>query len=263
MPEASHHAFEMTISTKDHTTGSMTKELTVYLENHTLWYALKHETGENGKVHIHIAIVYEIGDRSDNPRAGARTASSAKRTIIRYCPALLAGVSASGGHAVLVTPMRSDRFIEYLQKEGDLVIFDLPVDLTEIRPYFADLLGKKQENADYTKWGSMYEQAKYPIPVTAKHAWDFFQDKFASNDIRIVADKKKLMDRCVAFTAHMNRERAPNPFEEKPQKRPLERICPQCKIEPLQYRKQLCGGCIYDNECNRDPKFRRQQEQVS
>lgn len=263
MPETPHHAFELTISPRDHTTGSITKELHDYLKNHTLWYAMKHETGENGKVHIHVGFVFEIGDRSENPKAGARTASSAKRTIIRYSPALSAAVSSSGGHAVLCTPMRSDRFIEYLQKEGDLQYHDLPLDITELRNYFADLLGKKLENSDYIKWGKMYEDDKYPIPVNPRVAWDFFQDKFATNEIRIVADKKKLMDRCVAFTAHMNRERAPNPFEEKPKKRPLERICPQCEITPLQYRKQLCGPCLNENECNRDPKFQRQMEMTS
>ena len=156
MPEVPHHALELHISLRCDVTGTITDEVLKYLNNYTLWYAMKHELGENGKVHLHCGIVKEVATNVVNPKAGAQTASNFKRALLRRCP-MLQDAANDANYGIVVAPMKSDVFIaEYMQKEGGLVYFKTPCDLAELTPYFADLQAKKPKNAEYTEWTKMY-----------------------------------------------------------------------------------------------------------
>lgn len=250
MPETPHHAFEVHISLSTHLTGSVTEELTSYLKGYTLWHALKHELGDNGKLHAHIAIVKEIASAEPDPKAGATTASNMKRHLLRRCPKLQ-DLLNDNKYGMVTAPMKSDVLIaEYLQKEGDLVYVNLPADLAELTPYFADLQKAKPKNTDYTDWSNMYEKDKCEFPATHETVWAFLCDHmYVVNDMKVVADKKRLMERCEALTAFINKEIPEMPSAKRARaEEPKERYCPNgrpwCQsFGPLaKYRKQ-CDGC--------------------
>ena len=70
MPEAPHYAYKYTLSTQDDVRGTWTEELLSYVEKNTLWYALKHEVGENYKLHIHLAFFTLLIHASTRSSAG-------------------------------------------------------------------------------------------------------------------------------------------------------------------------------------------------
>lgn len=264
MPEKCHHAFEYTLSTPDEIRGTWTRELVNFCKNHLLWYKMKHELGENEKLHLHIACVLEIASVHKN--GGAQTASNFKRFLLKRCPILSEYLANYGSiHSVVCAPMRSSVFIaEYLNKESLWYFEDapadyqcLPGDLNELRPYFADMQREKQQNPEYDKWEKMYIHEDNIIPATPATVWDFMQYHFHDrNDIKIVADNKKLKERCVALSAHINKEIPDNPFHSAKKQKTygsessgFDRICPRCVAKDVDapnfcgYRQQFCDGC--------------------
>ncbi len=258
MPEVPHYAFKYTLSTPDDVRGSWTEEILSYLEANTIWFALKHELGENQKLHIHVAFVYEIQTSQSN--GGAKTASNVKRTILNYCPKLKEYMLDNPSrYAVTCPPLRSDEWIaSYLQKEDTLKYSKLPSDLVELKPYFADLQKEKPKNPEYDSWLKMYEDDHRPIPTTFEDMWKFFGEHMymvqpQGKEIKIVADPKKLTERVKAMVCYANGE-----IPEMPKsilgKRDASsvgsaRFCPRC-IERdydapniLEYRQQFCDRC--------------------
>lgn len=265
MPENPHYAFQLTLAFRDDITGTITQQLLAYLRRESLWWAVKHEHDQNGKVHLHAPFIFEKGERRDNPKAGGRTASSAKDTVLNRCPAIQLAYNDSVVQSIKVTPMRSDLWVaSYMQKEGALAYHYMPKDLNELTPYFSELQKEKVQNQDFTHWAEMYKAEKRPRPATFKDVWTFFHEKFNSNEVRIVADPNKLRQRCDAFMHHFNGTVSPTPDEVRAIKRPLPikapRYCPCGNGEELEYRRQKCDGCLHANECARNPAYARRFE---
>lgn len=265
MPECSHYAFKLTLSFKGHITGTITEQVLAYLRRESLWWAIKHEHDQNGKLHLHAPMIFEIGERRYNPKAGGRTGSSAKDTILNRCPAIQSAYNESVIESIKVTPLRSDHWIAcYLHKENELVYHNMPKDLNELTPYFSELQKEKKQNQDFTHWADMYKADKRPTPATFKDVWTFFHEKFNTNEIRIVADPNKLRQRCDAFMHHFNCTVPPTPEEARAIKRPppvkAPRYCPCGNGEELEYRRQKCDACLHASELERNKAYARRFE---
>lgn len=245
MPEVPHHAFEVTISLPGDTTATMTKELSAWLKMYTIWYAMKHELGENGKLHIHIAAVKEIANTIPNPKSGAQTASNFKRKIVNDCSSLTE-VKFDPRYSFVVAPMKSDVFIaEYLQKEGQLVYYDIPKDLSELQPYFADLLKKKDLNPEYTALCKKYLDMSKPMPATIESVWSFLEQLQIDNEIRIIARPDIQMNKTEALVRQLNKSERPIAKKRKNDEAPhAPRICPGCNMDELPKYRKLCDGCV-------------------
>ena len=260
MPEVPHYAFNYTLSTADDVRASWTQELLLYVDRNCAWYALKHELGDNDKLHIHCAFVYEIQTSESN--GGAKTASNAKRTVMNACPTLKDYLMDNPSrYAVVCSPLKSDEWIAtYLQKEDTLKYFRLPEDLFELKPYFADLQKDKPLNPEYAGWVRMYEEEGRPQPCTYDDIWQFFGEhmhmhRLGFKEIKIVADLRKLKERCIAMVSQVNctipvsRESLLGKRDTLSMGSSSSRVCPRC-IESnydcpnlLEYRQQYCGRC--------------------
>ena len=255
MPETPHYAYKYTLSLGDDIRGTWTDELLSYVKNNTLWYAMKHELGECHKLHIHLAFVYEIQDRTSS--GGAKTKSNVMRTIRNHCPTLREYLEENPSrYAVTCPALTSDEWIaSYQQKEGELKYYKLPSDLSELKPYFSDLQAEKPKNPEFDQWLKLYTDEKRPEPTTFDDMWDFFGEHFhLKKDLKIVADPKKLTERVKAMVCYAN-----GTVPEKPKsilgKRggsdygdPI-RYCPRCEIAGrdvpcvLEPRQQFCHLC--------------------
>jgi hypothetical protein len=210
MPECRHHAHHLDFSFDHDWKATYTAEILAYCKRYPIWYAAKHEVGENGKLHFHLVLVDEILTKlSQNDKDGASTASNKKAHLLRRCPRLKDMLANHGSrYSVCSHPCKSDYFIEYMQKEGELVYYKLPKDIAELRPYFADLLAKKPLSADFEKWVTMYRNDERPVPATFKDVWQFFGEHMYlcqyNGDIKVVTDTLKLTQRCDAMIHYVN-----------------------------------------------------------
>jgi len=247
-----YHAHHIDISTAQDTLATWTAEALSFLKTYPgiVWYGLKHETGEtDSHLHMHLAVVFELC--SSSTTGGAKRCENLKTTFIHHCKSLASYLLANPSRrAIVVAPMRSDEFIAiYMQKKSSLKYSHLPADLAELRPYFPDLQAKKVMNPDFDKWTKMYLEDEMPMPATPAHVWHFMlAHMHQSNDIRIVADKKRLMERCTSLSRHINQDwdgEEDNPFlkKQKTALPPLPRVCPRCDKNYLDYRQQICFDC--------------------
>ena len=101
MPETPHYAFKYTLSPDCDILATWTEELLNWARANCVWYALKHEVGENGKLHIHFAFVIEIQTSTTN--GGAKTGSNVKRTIANAFPNLKEYLIWSSDHISLIS----------------------------------------------------------------------------------------------------------------------------------------------------------------
>lgn len=250
MPETPHYAFKYTLSTKDDVRGSWTEELLSYVRRNTLWYSLKHEVGENYKLHIHLAFVYEKQDALSN--GGAKVKSNVMRTIRNHCPTLSEYLADNPSqYAVSCPALTSDEWIaSYSQKEGELKYFKLPEDLAELKPYFADLQKDKPKNPEYEAYAKMYEEENREMPCTFQSAWQFFGEHMyhvqpAGKEMKIVSDKKKLSEKAESLKCYINCEVPDMPKSTLKRVADLEphRFCPRCPEDSaciLEARQQFC-----------------------
>lgn len=225
---------------------------------------MKHEVGENYKLHIHVAFIYEIQDSAS--QGGAKVKSNVLRTIRNHCPTLANYLADNPSrYAVSCPPLTSDEWIAtYLQKEGELLYSKLPLDLAELKPYFPDLQAAKPKNPEFETWRKMYEDGKRPIPATFEDIWTFFGEHMympqeQGKEIKIVADPKKLTERCKALKCYINLEVPDLPksicgkrkefLDDDPSTWGNQRQCPRCidkdKDVPniLLPREQFCIEC--------------------
>lgn len=255
MPSTPHHSFEFHLSVADHIRSSWTQEILAYCKTECLWYALKHEEGDNEKLHLHAALVFEI--QTATSTGGAKTADNLKRALRLRSPSLRDYLEENPSrYSIVVAPLKSDEFIaSYMQKEGELKYYNLPKDLLELKPYFAELQ-IKPINPEYDKWSKMYDADNLEVPATFESVWKFFgrhmNDPSVSHDqqIKVVADKKKLSERCEALTHFINGS-IPEMPQSKKRKSTDEgvRFCPRCidrdRDAPniLRAREQFCDLC--------------------
>ena len=208
MPEKRHHAHHLDFSFESPFLGTYTDEILAYCKHFPLWYAFKHELGENGKLHLHLVMVFEEIRRDNDPKKnGSMTASNCKAHVIRNCPTMQAYLAEHGSrHAICAHPCYSDRFIEYMQKEGELKYTKLPADICELQPYFADLLKNKPLSSDFEKWKAMYVKDLRLRPATFDSCWTFFGEHMyaAPYDIKVLSDKVKLDQRADAMVHYLN-----------------------------------------------------------
>lgn len=280
MPETPHHSFEFHLSTSDDIRGSWTQEIHQFCFTNLLWYAFKHEKGENGKLHLHLAAVREICDSKTN--GGAMTASNFKRFLISKCKTLKDYLAEKGSpYSIVCPPMKSDVFIaEYMQKEGSLKYFKLPKDLFELQPYFADIQAKKIVNPEYDHWEKAYLKEKRPMPITYDSSFHFMYDHmYLVRDMKIVLEPRKLKYRVEHFVKWVNQDAyvAPN-LTAPPQAQVIDctdpkseyhfRTCPRCEEKDvdapnlLEHREQFCIACKkYDPpSINIDPDMYRKSD---
>lgn len=251
MPEKPHHAFEIHMSFPDDFAATWTREILTYLEKETVYHALKHETGETGHLHAHIALVYELATAKTN--GGAKTASNMLRHLLLRCPGLQLYLSENRSRfSIVKAPLKSDEFVaEYLQKEGDLRYFNLPRDLAELRPYFADMQRQKNLNPEFTKWCNMYMEDQRPLPASDHTVHQFvYESMFETNRMKILPQRIKRRERVECLVQFINKESVlpPPPTRNDPQcPIPLyarTRICPRCDRVPLEPRHQFCDDCV-------------------
>jgi hypothetical protein len=256
MPETPHHAFEMTVSLRDHVTETMRLQIKEYMEKNCLWYALKAETGESGKCHLHGYLVFEICNSVRG--GGAKTISNLKRSLALGCPTLQNYlVETPSQYALFIKTGTSTQFVaEYLQKEAELSVHKLPEDLQMLQPYFADLQAKKPKNPGYDAARKQYLNEEREYPATHESVWEFlnyhmFVDEEAESAMTVMADLRKLREKCIFLLAYINGEALPMP-NFTGCKRPSAgdtRFCPRCEDEGrdvpglLGPREQFCKIC--------------------
>lgn len=271
MPNAHHHALHITVSPGGHVLGSWTAEYIAFIKScpGLLWYALKHEVGANDQLHVHIAFVFEIC--SSATQGGAKRTQYFRDHFIKKCP-LTAEYAATHGnkHTVLCAQLKSTEFIaEYIQKEGLLKYSHLPDDLLELRPYFSDLQAAKVMNPDFESWSKLYAEDSMPMPATPSHVWIFLTAHMHErSDIKVVTDRKRLMERCIALSQFINKEvdLSSNPFDKKRKADDVvgPRMCPRCDQRPVAYRCQYCDECKnYHTAKKFAPPFPETQPQAS
>lgn len=259
MPETPHHAFELTISLADHVTETMREEVKAYMKEHCLWWAIKAEEGENGKVHLHGFLIFERSTRGSNDNAGAKTISNLRRSLTNNCKTLGAYlVTAPSKFAMVLASGKSDVFVaEYLQKEAQLTACFLPEDLQVLSPYFSDMMAEKPSNPEYARWITMYKEEEREYPCTFESLWSFFSYHMTHYDptkqFRIPMKKADIAWRCEVLQAMINQTDLPLPGQnarntQDHMKPP--RVCPRCiekgrdipnELEP---RKQFCNFCV-------------------
>ena len=259
MGETKHYAYECHCSLDDHFLATFTNELLAYLRDYFIWYALKHEVGENGKLHVHFACVKEMAkaDSEEERCPGGITKWNLKQQMLTRCPQLAAYIAAMNTQKFwqVFAPLKSDVFIvSYMQKEGDLVYHRLPKDHLELVPYFSELQKKKKLNTDYETWVADYENdLRFPKPATFESVWNFFQQKFLDNEYKILADKKRLEERCDEVLRQLTGTFVPVPAKRRRTGASDKdssigdgcRFCPRCPEPgtPLAPREQFCQNC--------------------
>ena len=210
MPENSVHAIHLDFSFDHDFLATYTKEIVAYCEKYPIWYAFKHETGDNGKLHTHLVLVFEILTKmGDKDKDGSMSASNCKAHLVRRCPKMQQMLAEHGSrYSICAHPCYSDYFIEYMQKEGDLQYCKLPKDIKELQPYFADLLKNKPLSADFEKWTMMYHKDKRVVPATFDSVWEFFGQHMYNpdykGDIKVLSDLVKLDQRTEAMVHYLN-----------------------------------------------------------
>lgn len=262
MPGSVYHAWEIHLSFAVDITGSWTKELLHWCTRNALWYAIKHELGENGKVHIHMVIIYEIQTALGTKSAGAKTKDRVLSQMTFWCPQIKQYlIQYPSPHNIVMAPLKSDELIAtYMQKESELAYKDLPLDLCELKPYFADLQTVKPKNPEYDHWAKLYKDDNCIMPATLESVWNFFgHHMYAECDhpIKILSDPKRLKERVMSTMLYINKV-APD-FEmifggkrqklmtHDPKERP--RFCPRCQDKDrdapniLEPREQFCAMC--------------------
>lgn len=275
MPETPHHSFQLHFSLNTDILGTWTNELHNWSKRNCIWYAIKHELGENGKVHIHMVVIYEI--QTSTNTGGAKVISRVKSQMRCMCPQLRAYMEENPSqYALVVQSLKSDELIvNYMQKEERLKYFDLPQDLAQLKPYFADMQTVKPKNPEYELWERMYKADNRTIPSDLESVWNFFgHHMYAECDtpIKILSDPKRLKERVMSTMLFINKSapdfasifggakrlkvnhsRPNSPrFEIREKDRP--RFCPRCPInrpdkdhQMLTDRKQFCDICVeYD-----------------
>lgn len=278
MPETPHHSFQIHLSLDTDIRGTWTKEFNNWLSCCGLWYAMKHELGENGKVHIHAVIIYEIQTSTNN--GGAKVISRVKSQMKAYSPMLrLYMEEHPSKYALVVQTLKSDELIaEYMQKEEELYVFELPSDLAQLKPYFADMQTAKPKNPEYELWARMYKDENRTMPATPETVWNFFGEHMyvdSKMPIKIVSDPKRLKERVMSTVFFINKEAPdfvtifggtkrlklsptitndpnhPQTTEEN-YTGPRARFCNRCNEVLVEGRYQFCDRCVeYDR--NTDP----------
>lgn len=252
-----YHAQHITISLADHVTQTMVDELYRYLNQVCIFYAIKVENGQSGKAHIHAAAIFEITYHNGST-LGARTCDSLERSIkeANHCPTIKSYCKENPSiYDVKTYRMESDEFIAgYMQKEEILKKHKLPDDLGILAPYFPDLQKAKPKNTEYEGWKVLYEEDGRPVPASLEDVWQFFgehmyQDMTSDKAIKIVSDKRKLLERCEAFKCYLNKEVPPLPTLKRKAEEEGVRFCPRCIEQDrdapniLRPREQFCPGC--------------------
>lgn len=253
MGGANAFAFAMTISGRDHVTGTMTQEVVAFLKSFCLWYGLKHETRTDGTVHIHAALVFEKSDKHSSRTMGAQRPDNLKRRIKEALPTVKELVAENGPHALQVITMTSDVFVvSYMQKEKEMDYLNLPKDTTELIPYFAELHKKKNVNSNYTKWKTLYAEQKREMPATFDSTVVALQQWMNNDDTKAIANHRDLAFAASRLMHSLNGTVAEIKDPEETRKRKLEekkdRLCPYCPTDaqfpeyaPLPFGPNILG----------------------
>lgn len=280
MPETPHHSFQLHFSLSVDILGTWTNELVAWARQECLWFALKHELGENDKVHIHMIVIYEIQTATSS--GGAKVISRVKSQMRVYCPDLAFYLADNPSqYALVVQTLKSDQLIaEYMQKEEHLKYFDLPQDLAQLKPYFADMQLEKPKNPEYELWAAMYKADNCIMPATLESIWNFFgHHMYAECDrpIKILSDPKRLKERVMSTMLFINKtapdfasifggvkrlkvSRDPNADNFVLRAQDELRFCPRCPFNRpdrdqhhLSHRQQFCDMCVgYDRALETD-----------
>lgn len=228
MPEKRHHAHHLDFSLDHDWLASYTTEIVAYCRKYPVWYAFKHELGDNNKLHLHLVLVDEILTKLGNADTdGSMTASNKKAHLIRRCPTIQRMLAEHGSrYSICSHPCHSDYFIEYMQKEGQLQYYNLPKDIVELKPYFADLLSNKPKSSDYENWDAKYKTDQRPDPATFESVWNFFGEHMFdvrkyNGDIKVLSDPKKLRERVESMVHYINGTVPALPQSKQSGKRPL------------------------------------------
>ncbi len=264
-----HHALQFNFSVDIDWLGTWTQELEAWCKKYTLWYAIKHEKGENGKVHLHAGIVFEkvTNENVALPYVGPRRIDNLKRSLVGDRPQLpqlasyIIGMTTQK-YAIVISAMMSSIWIcEYLQKEGELEYHRMPKDIIELGPYFSDLLGKKKDlSPELIKWCDLYAKYERPEPATLESCLSMQYEHmtmvpFCVNDpIKAVYDHNKILARAKLMVCSINQTIDMDLFSGLKRKRndhPSEqfRVCPRCiekdRDSPnlLEKREQYCSAC--------------------
>lgn len=210
-----HYAHESTISLGIDMLGSWTKELVAYNKKYALWYGLVHETGLGGKLHVHVATIYEIlVSTSPDEHEGGQTISNHIAKMRRHCPTLNDYLTAHPSkYSIVSSAMKSDHWIScYMNKElksnQELVYSDLPLDTKELQRYFSDLQAKKLLNPELIAWAKIYRSTSFPAPMpsTPHDCYLFFK-----HHGHVVGDINRMSEivrknNSLALSEHLNGE---------------------------------------------------------
>lgn len=275
MPETPHHSFQLHISLAVDILGTWTNELHRWASRNCLWYAIKHELGENDKVHIHMVVIYEIQTSTNS--GGAKVISRVKSQMFSNCPELRDWMTVNPSRfALVVQSLKSDELIaEYMQKETILKYHDLPQDLAQLKPYFADMQTNKPKNPEYEVWAAMYKSDNQIMPATLESVWNFFGHHMyaeSTTPIKILSDPKRLKERVMSTMLFINKTAPdfasifggtkrlkltdPNQEGYVVSARDELRFCPRCPVnrpdrdpQHLTHRQQFCENCVgYDRD---------------
>lgn len=257
-----HRSWFATLSVAIDCLATWTQELKRFCENHCIFWAIKHESGENGKLHIHFIMIFEIvsnGTKSGGAKTKARLTDSIKNASPNLREYLIEHPS---NHSLVLLPLLADKVImEYMQKESTLKYFELPKDTIELQPYFAELQKAKVSNPEFDAYASDYKDRDLEMPCTIESSWDYFATRTTvENNLKAKLDPRQKIWRANHFVHHINGTKEPMPVSLKRKSddhpgyaatcngthtKSSGEIIPCWNLKP--YRKQYCDKCVgYD-----------------
>lgn len=171
---AKHSAFFLTLSLEKNVDQRLYDELKAYLKAYGIYYGIKTEQGDSGKLHIH---AIHIGlpaqkDTADDPRVQFRRCGADHiNYILRRCPIITKAIALHGSkHSFQSLPLTSTRWITYLNKESPMHVNNFPDDMTLLTQYLSEVKGPRvadpQLDADSKDYERFAKENKKPNPPT-------------------------------------------------------------------------------------------------
>lgn len=193
-----YHSFKGTINIPEDRIGDWPEIkdelLKMFKEPWVQWYCLKHEIGENGKLHIHFVVIIKILGTRTPAFSGAKCVGNFVTMFKTRCEVLKGAVGEFRKPAWLMTPMPDTKWLhEYLWKEGDIVYTNMPGDLAELQPYLANV-GVFCKAADPTmdRYKTLMIQAGLTKDATFQEVCIWLKEaQFKNDKIKCCLDESK------------------------------------------------------------------------
>ena len=159
---AYHNAFFLTLSLSVNCVQRYYDELLHYIRTKGVYYGIKVEKGESGKIHLHAIHItdWKRADNPDDPKADSRRCGKEHITYIcNRCPAIKSAIVTFGcSKSFQSIPLTSSQWIIYLNKEGDMNVNNFPDEIDLLTQYFSEHNGPKKADPGLDLDSRLYEE---------------------------------------------------------------------------------------------------------